>query len=81
METAALRIVSNIRVVLDIGHVSLLLLDMSEAFDTVDHDILIGRIKHLQFAKCRRSGLEHTFHEEVKKYYLHLQAMLNSPFN
>ena len=44
-ETAVLRVVSDIRVALDVGHVSLLLLlDMSAAFDTVDHDILIARM-------------------------------------
>ena len=44
-ETAVLRVVSDIRVALDVGHVSLLLLlDMSAAFDTVDHDILIARL-------------------------------------
>ena len=42
-ETAVLRVVSDIRVALDVGHVSLLL-DMSAAFDTVDHDILIARL-------------------------------------
>ena len=45
METAVLRVVSDIRVALDVGHVSLLLLlDMSAAFDTVDHDILVARL-------------------------------------
>ena len=40
-----MRVVSDIRVALDVGHVSLLLLlDMSAAFDTVDHDILIARL-------------------------------------
>ena len=38
-------------------------------------------IKHLQFAKRRCSGLEHTFQEEVKQYYLRPHAMLNSSFN
>ena len=45
METAVLRVVSDIRVALDVGHVSLLLLlDMSAAFNAVDHDILIARL-------------------------------------
>ena len=43
-ETAVLRVVTDIRVALDVGHVSLLLLDMSAAFDTADHDILIARL-------------------------------------
>ena len=38
-------------------------------------------IKHLQFAKRRCSGLEHIFQEEVKQYYLHPHAALNSSFN
>ena len=38
-------------------------------------------IKHLQFAKRRCSGLEHIFQEEVRQYYLHPHAALNSSFN
>ena len=44
-ETAVLKVVSDIRMAIDRGNVAiLLLLDMSAAFDTVDHNILIERL-------------------------------------
>ena len=46
-ETAVLKVVSDILLAADRGEVTLLsLLDMSAAFDTVDHDILIQRLHH-----------------------------------
>ena len=76
-----MRVVSDIKVALDVGHVFLiLLLDMSAAFDNVEQVILITRLD-LQFAKRRCSGLEHIFQEEVKQYYLRPHATLNSSFN
>ena len=45
-ETALLKVLSDILMAADIGMVTLLgLLDMSAAFDTVDHDILICRLE------------------------------------
>ena len=44
-ETAVLKVVSDIRMAIDKGNAAiLLLLDMSAAFDTVDHNILIERL-------------------------------------
>ena len=45
-ETALLKVMSDILLAADQGHVTLLgLLDMSAAFDIVDHDILLFRLK------------------------------------
>jgi len=44
-ETAILRVLSDIILVVDHGDVAgLVLLDLSAAFDTVDHDILLQRL-------------------------------------
>ena len=48
-ETAVLKLVTDFMKAADRGEVTLLsLLDMSAAFDTVDHDILINRL-HTSF--------------------------------
>ena len=45
-ETASLKIVSDVLDAADTGHVTLLaLLDLSAAFDTVDHNILLSRLE------------------------------------
>ena len=47
-ETALLKIPNDILLALDSGKVSLLtLLDLSAAFDTIDHCILLDRLQHM----------------------------------
>ena len=47
-ETALLKILNNIRWDLDNKKLTVLvLLDLSAAFDTVDHHILLNRLRHL----------------------------------
>ena len=46
-ETAILRVQNDILVSLDFGHsTALLFLDFSAAFNTIDHNILLHRLKH-----------------------------------
>ena len=48
-ETAVLKVMSDILWAIDNGNLSLLaLLDLSSAFDTVDHEILLRRLDGLQ---------------------------------
>ena len=47
-ETALLKITNDILLALDSGYVSLLtLLDLSAAFDRIDHCILLNRLQHM----------------------------------
>ena len=44
-ETALLRILNDLLAVIDEGHTALLvLLDLSAAFDTIDHNLLLNRL-------------------------------------
>uniref|UniRef100_A0A669CTZ7 Reverse transcriptase domain-containing protein n=1 Tax=Oreochromis niloticus TaxID=8128 RepID=A0A669CTZ7_ORENI len=46
-ETALIKVMNDILVATDCGkHVVLILLDMTAAFDTVDHNLLISRLQH-----------------------------------
>ena len=45
-ETELLRVQNDILVSLDSGHSTALLLDLPAAFDTIDHNILLHRLKH-----------------------------------
>ena len=45
-ETALLRVQNDILVSLDSGQSTALLLDLCAAFDTIDHNILLHRLKH-----------------------------------
>lgn len=52
-ETALLRVFNDLLITVDSGcSVVLVLLDLTAAFDTVDHNILLWRLKHVTQARC-----------------------------
>ncbi len=64
-ESALLRVVNDLRVIRDAGNAAaLILLDLSAAFDTIDHVILIKRLSHLV-------GIRGTVLEWFKSYLSH----------
>ncbi len=64
-ESALLRVVNDLRIIRDAGNVAaLILLDLSAAFDTIDHVILIKRLSHLV-------GIRGTVLEWFKSYLSH----------
>ena len=67
-ETALLKIFSDILDAADSGQVTLLgLLDLSEAFDTVDHDILLTRLqKSYSVGGTALAWISHGFHHLSK---------------
>uniref|UniRef100_A0A8C7WUK6 Reverse transcriptase domain-containing protein n=1 Tax=Oryzias sinensis TaxID=183150 RepID=A0A8C7WUK6_9TELE len=69
-ETALLKIVNDVRCALDSGQISVLvLLDLSAAFDTVDHMILVNRHKSL--------GLSGTVLKWFKSYLMERNFMVS----
>ena len=58
-ETELLKVRNDILMNMDMGHVTLLvLLDLSAAFDTVDHDILIHRLQSMAYVGQLFSGFD-----------------------
>ncbi len=69
-ESALLRVVNDLRIIRDAGNAAaLILLDLSAAFDTIDHVILIKRLSHLV-------GIRGTVLEWFKSY---LSSQVKSP--
>ena len=71
-ETALTKIISDLRLNSDANKVSILiLLDLSAAFDTIDHDILINRLeKHIGFSECVLNWFK--TYIRGRKYYVSL---------
>ena len=51
-------------------HTGMILIDLQKAFDTLDHDILLGKMECLGFKKPLLNGLNHIFQIENVLYYL-----------
>ena len=72
-ETAVVRIYNDLINAVDLGHVgALVLLDLSSAFDTVDHQVMLN-VLHQRFGVCDAAltGSRHTSMDEHKFSHLH----------
>ena len=64
-ETALLRVVNDLLCFIDDGKITMLtMLDLSAAFDTIDHDILISRLSNIFGIKDKALQL-------IKTYLIH----------
>jgi len=65
-ETAMLKVLSDAYVAADAGRVTLLsLLDLSATFDTVDHQILVERLRRTYGAWCTSIELDRIIEEAL----------------
>ena len=74
METALLKVQNDILIEMDKGKViALVLLDLRCAFDTVDHNILIDRLKRLALVEHVFIGFVPTFQIDLKRLTFMIQ--------
>jgi len=73
-ETALVKITNDLLLASDQGCVSiLLLLDLSTAFDTIDHKILLDRLQNMELiSTVMLTTLNYIFHHDQTKTLTHL---------